>query len=105
MDISYGNQMTYVVNTCPYCKNGKKITANRTSWLIHLASHREEIIDQLVDTTTSCVFCSYPELHANTKHAASHYRWAHQKSTLLNWALDMISNNDENKVEIISNVK
>lgn len=83
--------MAYIINTCPYCDNEKQITANRTSWLIHLASHREKIIEHLVNVSESCIFCSYPELYENKKHAASHYRWAHQKSTLLNWALDKLS--------------
>ena len=79
-----------MISTCPYCEDAKQITANRASWLIHLASHREKIIDHLVNTTDSCAFCSYPELHASERHAATHYRWAHQKSTLLNWALDRL---------------
>ena len=97
--------MTYITNICPYCENRKQITATSTSWLIHLASHREEIIDHIVDTTTACVFCSYPELYANKKHAASHYRWAHQKSALLDWALDMISNHAENNIKTIPNIQ
>jgi len=60
-----------------------QVTADRTSWLIHLASHREQIIKHLADTTNSCVFCAYSVEFADKKHAASHYRWGHQKSVLL----------------------
>ena len=82
--------MTYIASKCPYCNDGKQITANRTSWLIHLSGHRERIIEHLTNTTEYCQFCSYPELSVNKKHASSHYRWAHQKSTLINWALDKL---------------
>ncbi|QLH07382.1 hypothetical protein [Nitrosopumilus ureiphilus] len=82
--------MTYIASKCPYCDNGKQITANRTSWLIPLSGHREEIIEYLTDTSESCEFCSYLELYVNKKHASSHYRWDHQKSTLVNWALDKL---------------
>lgn len=82
--------MTYIQSRCPYCDSAKQITATQTSWLIHLASHREEIIEHLVDTSESCEFCSYPEISASKKHAASHYRWAHQKHELLDWALDKL---------------
>jgi len=82
--------MTYIASKCPYCDNRKQITANRTTWLIHLSGHREEIIEHLTDTSEYCEFCSYPELHANKKYASSHYRWAHQKSTLVNCALDRL---------------
>ena len=83
--------MTYISGKCRYCENGKQITADKTSWLIHLASHRETIIKHLTDTTDSCVFCTYSEMFANKKHAASHYRWAHKKSVLLDWALQQLS--------------
>jgi len=84
------NKLAYLSSTCPYCDNERQITADKTSWLIHLAKHREQIIEHLTETTDYCLFCSYPELAANKKHASSHYRWAHQKSMLLNWALDKL---------------
>lgn len=82
--------MAYIVNTCPYCDNGKKIVANRTLWLIHLASHREEIIKHITNVSDSCEFCSYSELFTSKKHASSHYRWTHKKSELLDWVLSRL---------------
>ena len=83
--------MAYISAKCLYCTNEKDITADKTSWLIHLASHRENIIKHLTDTTESCVFCTYPEMFANKKHAASHYRWAHKKSVIVDWGLQQLS--------------
>ena len=83
--------MTYISGKCPYCKNSKTITADKTSWSIHMASHREEIVKQLTDVTQSCVLCAYSEIFANKKHAASHYRWSHKKSHLVDWELKKIS--------------
>ena len=80
--------MTYIQSKCTYCELGKQITATRTSWLIHLASHREEIIEHLTNTSKSCEFCSYPEMSTNKKHSSAHYRWAHQKHEVINWALN-----------------
>jgi len=82
--------MTYIQSKCHYCKHGKQVTATRTSWLIHLAGHREEIIAHLVEVSESCELCAYPEMSASKKHASSHYRWAHQKHELVNWALNRL---------------
>jgi len=82
--------MTYLSSVCPYCVNDRQVTAEKTKWLIHLAGHREDIIKHLTDFSVSCVFCAYPVEFANKKHAASHYRWGHQKSTLLNWTLQYL---------------
>ena len=82
--------MKYISSRCTYCDTGKKIVADKTSWLIHLAKHREEIIEHLTESSDSCEFCSYPEIASNKKHASSHYRWSHQKSTLIRWALDKL---------------
>jgi len=79
--------MTHIQSKCFYCENAKQITATRTSWLIHLASHREKIIKHLTETSESCEICAYAEMSASKKHASSHYRWAHQKHELINWAL------------------
>ncbi|QLH03360.1 hypothetical protein C5F47_07275 [Nitrosopumilus cobalaminigenes] len=75
---------------CPYCDNSKQITATRTSWQIHLAGHREEIIKHLTDISESCELCAYAEMSANKKHAASHYRWSHQKHEIIEWALSKL---------------
>jgi len=83
-------EMMYVSGVCPYCPSGRQIAAEKTKWLIHLASHREDIIKHMTDVSTSCIFCAYPVEFANKKHAASHYRWGHQKSKLLNWALQCL---------------
>lgn len=82
--------MTYIQSKCPYCEHGNPIIATRTLWLIHLARHKEEIIKHLVAVSDECEFCSYPEMSASDKHAASHYRWAHQKHELLEWAVGML---------------
>lgn len=81
----------YISAKCPYCNNQKSITAPKTTWQIHLANHRENIIKHMSDLTPSCVFCAYSEIFANKKHASSHYRWAHKKSDLIKWAFDNIS--------------
>jgi hypothetical protein len=86
------SKMIFISSSCMYCKNQKRIEADKTSWLIHLSSHREDIIKQLTDETTSCVFCAYSEIFANKKHAASHYRWGHKKSTVINWVLQRMQN-------------
>jgi len=83
-------EMTYVSSVCPYCPNGRQITAEKTKWLIHLAAHREDIIKHVTGISTSCLFCAYSVEFANKKHAASHYRWGHQKSKLLDWALQCL---------------
>ena len=80
--------MTYILATCPYCEKTKPTTASKTSWMIHLYGHRENIIKHITDQTSACVFCAYSEIFANKKHASSHYRWAHKKSTLTEWALN-----------------
>ncbi len=82
--------MTYLSSTCLYCFNNKQITAEKTKWLIHLAQHREEIIRQLSDDSTSCVLCAYSVDFANKKHASSHYRWGHKKSEIIDWALQTL---------------
>jgi hypothetical protein len=79
--------MTYLSSVCAYCFNDRQIIAEKTPWLIHLAQHREDIIKHLTDTTSSCIFCAYPVEFTNKEQAASHYRWEHKKSTLLDWAL------------------
>ncbi|WP_420544563.1 hypothetical protein [Nitrosopumilus sp.] len=82
--------MTYFQSRCMYCDHGKQITATQTSWSIHLASHKEDIIEHLIDTSDSCQLCSYPEMSANKKHASAHYRWSHQKHELIKWAFDTL---------------
>ncbi|MCV0431810.1 hypothetical protein [Nitrosopumilus sp.] len=80
--------MSYILSTCPYCKIPKSIAATRTNWMIHLHGHRENIIKDLTDNTSSCVFCAYSEIFANKKHASSHYRWSHKKTDLVRWTLE-----------------
>lgn len=82
--------MTYFQSKCPYCDHGKQITANQTSWSIHLASHKEEIIEHIVSTSNFCQLCSYPEMAASKKHASAHYRWAHKKHEIIKWAFDTL---------------
>lgn len=79
--------MTYLSGMCSYCFNEKQITADKTQWLIHLAKHREDIIRTLCDVSDLCVFCAYSADFVDKRHAASHYRWEHKKSTLIEWAL------------------
>jgi hypothetical protein len=78
--------MTYLTSTCLYCINGRQITADKSQWLMHLSGHREEIIKNLSNTSSSCIFCICPERFANKEHAAAHYRWAHKKNTLVDWS-------------------
>ena len=78
--------MRYLSGMCSYY-NEKQITADKTQWLIHLAKHREDIIRTLCDVSDSCVFCTYSADFVDKRRAASHYRWAHKKNTLIEWAL------------------
>ncbi|HUU48831.1 MAG TPA: hypothetical protein VMW55_08625 [Nitrosopumilaceae archaeon] len=84
--------MTHLSNVCSYCFNDREITAEKTPWLIHLAQHREDIIKHLTDSSSSCIFCAYPVEFVNKEQAASHYRWAHKKSVVINWALENMEN-------------
>ncbi|MHA7647879.1 hypothetical protein [Nitrosopumilus sp. S4] len=82
--------MTFLSSTCLYCPSERAVTAEKSQWLIHLAQHREEIIKQLTDTSSSCVLCAYPVEFANKRHASSHYRWGHKKSSIVEWSLNQL---------------
>ena len=79
--------MTYLSGMCSYCFNERQVTADKNQWLIHLAKHRDDIINTLCDISCSCVFCFNMSSFVDKRQAATHYKWEHKKSTLTEWAL------------------
>ncbi len=78
--------MSLKSSLCPFCSKPKTFIAENRQWAIHLAGHREQIIQYIVDNLPSCVLCSYPT-HFNEKStAAAHIRWNHKRKELIIWA-------------------
>jgi hypothetical protein len=73
---------------CTFCPKPRIFTAGHTQWSIHLAGHRENIIQYMVETYPNCVLCSYSEPFTSKSRAAAHIRWAHSKRELINWAFE-----------------
>lgn len=80
------SKMRNISSICQYCFDERQVSADRTQWLIHLSKHREDIIKSLCLMSDLCLFCAYAKPFSNRIEAASHYRWEHKRSTLLEWA-------------------
>jgi hypothetical protein len=87
---------------CTFCSKPRIFIAEHTQWSIHLAGHREDIIQYMVDTYPSCVLCSYPEQFASKSRAAAHIRWAHSKRELISWAFDNLGKIPNSQLFVVS---
>ena len=87
--------MSLKSSLCPFCSKPRVIIAENRQWAIHLAGHREHMIQYLVDNFQSCVLCSYSKFFSDKFTAADHIRWTHKRNELIKWAyenLDKIAN-------------
>lgn len=71
---------------CMFCEHPKSIYADKTQWFIHLSTHREAIIQYIVDHFEKCPLGAYPKLIKDKTEYASHMRWTHTKKELYLWA-------------------
>jgi hypothetical protein len=81
---------------CSFCSKPRIFIAEHKQWNIHLAGHREQIIQYIVENFPSCVLCFNPKSFSDKSTAAAHVRWAHKRQELINWAfqnLGQIPNN------------
>jgi hypothetical protein len=78
--------MSLKSSLCPFCSKPRIFIAENRQWVIHLAGHREQIIQYIVDNFSSCVLCSYPQSFTDKSTAAFHIRWNHKRNELINWA-------------------
>ena len=70
---------------CPYCFDERAISADSRQWMIHMTKHRQEIIIDLVESSSSCLLCSFGKFTDNQT-AFAHYKWGHNRSDIIKWA-------------------
>jgi len=79
-----------ITGACPYCKNRSAFSADITQWKIHLAGHREKIIEEISDISESCVICSYSNKFTNKTQSGEHLRWHHKRKEIIDWAVSRL---------------
>ena len=86
---------------CPFCSRPRVFVAENRQWAIHLAGHREQMIQYLVDNFQSCVLCSYPKFFSDKITAAEHIRWAHKRNELIKWAYENLEKISSNQLLVV----
>jgi len=70
---------------CPYCFNEQIISADSKPWMIHLAKHRQDMLQNLVEASSDCLLCSFDKF-TDIQTAIAHYQWGHNRSDIIKWA-------------------
>lgn len=87
---------------CPFCSRPRIFIAENRQWIIHLAGHREQMIQHIVENYPSCVLCSYPKPFGEKSIAAAHVRWAHKRKELIDWAFKNLGQFPYNQLFVVS---
>lgn len=61
------------------------MAADSDQWMIHMAEHRQDIVNNLVELSPSCVLCSFGKF-TDAQTAIAHYKWGHNRSDMIKWA-------------------
>ncbi|MFB5630713.1 MAG: hypothetical protein ACE5RN_03905 [Nitrosopumilaceae archaeon] len=90
--------MSLKSSLCPFCSKPRVFIAENKQWAIHLAGHREHMIQYLVDNFQSCVLCIYPKSFSDKSSAANHIRWEHKRNELIKWAYENLEKISANQI-------